>query len=186
MIRSWSPARGPSRSQNLSKSCPLPGNLILPGTCEGFGREAGNGPGGYAPGHDTDGGPHPNRFEPRRVFLDIAVERSLWVSPRPTCNLVSGLAEDGIHRNCFPPVIVLLRCKKHSFQFIQFPRSQRRCALRYFQPERALICRENPRGEAQRAGRCAQPATATACRSTACSSTAISRSAVPKEHCQHA
>ena len=51
------------------------GNLILPGTGEGFGREAGNGPSGYAPGYDTDGAPHPNRFEPWRVSVNIAVER---------------------------------------------------------------------------------------------------------------
>ena len=70
------PARGQPASQNLSKSSPLPGNLILPGTCKGFGREAKIAPGGYAPGHDGDMGPHPNRFEPRGVFLHIAVERS--------------------------------------------------------------------------------------------------------------
>ena len=70
-----SPARGPSQSQSLSKSCPLPGNLILPGTFEGFGREARSVPGGYAPGHDTDGGPHPNSFEPTGVAVNIAFER---------------------------------------------------------------------------------------------------------------
>ena len=69
------PARGPPSSQNLSKSSPLPGNLILPGPREGFGREAGNGPSRYAPGHDTDGVPHPNRFEARGVSTNIAVER---------------------------------------------------------------------------------------------------------------
>ena len=47
-----------------------------PGPREGLGREAGNGPGGYAPGHDTDVGPHPNHFEPTRVILDTALERS--------------------------------------------------------------------------------------------------------------
>jgi hypothetical protein len=94
-----SPARGPSRSQNLAKSFPLPGSPILPGTREGFGREAENGPSRYAPGHDADGGPHPNRFEPRGVFLDMAVERSRWACPRLTCHLVFGVAEDGIHRN---------------------------------------------------------------------------------------
>jgi hypothetical protein len=93
------PARGPPSSQNLPKSSPLPGNLILPGISEGFGREAGNGPSRYAPGHYADGGPHPNRFEPRGVFLDMAVERSRWACPRLTCHLVFGLAEDGIHRN---------------------------------------------------------------------------------------
>jgi len=96
------PARGPPQSQNVSKSCPLPGNLILPCTREGFGREAEIEPDGYAPGHDADVGPHPNRFEPRGVFLDMAVERSRWACPRLTCHLVFGVAEDGIHPQLIP------------------------------------------------------------------------------------
>jgi hypothetical protein len=85
---SRSPARGQPQIQNLSKSSPLPGNLILPGTREGFGREARNGPSGYAPGHEADVGPHPNSFEPTRVFLDIAVEIFRWpVLGRPAPRL---------------------------------------------------------------------------------------------------
>jgi hypothetical protein len=67
-----------------------------------FGREARNGPGGYAPGHDADVGPHPNRFEPRGVISDIAIERSFSAYPKLARHSVFASVEDINHRNCFP------------------------------------------------------------------------------------
>jgi hypothetical protein len=69
MIRSGSPAPGPSSSQNQPKSSPLPGNLTLPCRAGGLLREARNGLGGDAPGHDADVGSHPKPQLDSRITL---------------------------------------------------------------------------------------------------------------------
>jgi len=60
--RSKSPARGPPRDQNLSKSPLQPRILILLGTREGSPARGLKPPAGYAPGGGVAVGPHPEKM----------------------------------------------------------------------------------------------------------------------------